>query len=175
MTEPEFWKMIDSSRRGDPEGQADRLTDTLAAMPVAEILSFGQWWDTMKQRAYNWDLWGAAYLMNGGCSNDGFTDFRSWLLLQGKKVFEAAVADLDSLADVDVGPEQSMWECYPAATAYGRVTKGKRQPGYVEALTEAFPGDDDTAGKPTGDRWDFDDDDEVEAHLPKLFEKFADA
>ena len=36
--------------------------------------------------SYRWDLWGAAYLANGGCSDDGFDYFRGWLIGQGRKV-----------------------------------------------------------------------------------------
>lgn len=31
--------------------------------------------------AYRRDLWAAAYHANGGCSDDGFIDFRIWLIL----------------------------------------------------------------------------------------------
>jgi hypothetical protein len=34
--------------------------------------------------AYRWDLWGLAYQLNGGCSDDGFVYFRCWLLGQGR-------------------------------------------------------------------------------------------
>ena len=35
-----------------------------------------------------------------GCSDDGFIDFRAWLIAQGREVYFAALADPDSLADV---------------------------------------------------------------------------
>jgi hypothetical protein len=38
--------------------------------------------------------------MNGGCSDDGFDYFRGWLISQGRTVFEAALENPDSLADV---------------------------------------------------------------------------
>jgi hypothetical protein len=44
------------------------------------------------------DQWGAAYLANGGCSDDGFDYFRGWLIGQGRKVYETVLADPDSLA-----------------------------------------------------------------------------
>jgi hypothetical protein len=49
--------------------------------------------------SYRWDLWGAAYLINGGCSDDGFDYFRGWLLSQGRAIWQATLADPDSLAD----------------------------------------------------------------------------
>ena len=38
-------------------------------------------------------LWAAAYVINGGCSDDGFDYCRGWLILQGREVFEHVVAD----------------------------------------------------------------------------------
>ena len=46
-------------------------------------------------------LWDAAGVMKEyGCSDDGFIDFRAWLIAQGREVYFAALADPDSLADV---------------------------------------------------------------------------
>ena len=52
-------------------------------------------------QSYRIELWGAAYLLNGGCSDDCFEYFRGWLITQGRAVYEAVLADPDSLADVD--------------------------------------------------------------------------
>ncbi len=46
------------------------------------------------------DLWGAAYLVNGGCSDDGFHDFRAWLVGRGRHVYESALKNPDTLVDV---------------------------------------------------------------------------
>jgi hypothetical protein len=35
----------------------------------------------------------------GGCSDDSFMDFRTWLMLQGRDAIEAVVQDPDVLAD----------------------------------------------------------------------------
>lgn len=50
--------------------------------------------------AYKYGLWNAASIMCNGCSDDGFIDFRSWLIAQGRDVYLAALKDPDSLADV---------------------------------------------------------------------------
>jgi hypothetical protein len=174
MTEPEFWTMIASTQRSDPEEHVERLEAKLAKLPVPEILSFGNHWHTLHNAAYSWPLWGAAYLINGGCSDDGFIDFRSWLLLKGEATFKAALADPDSLAEVKVEPDEASCECYPAVHAYEQAV-GTDEPGtYYDALEAAhgkFPGSED----PSGENWDFDDQDEMANRLPKLFKKFGDA
>ena len=56
-------------------------------------------WQRMTD-AQTWDLWGAAYLVNGGCSDDGFVYFRAWLISQGRAIYTAAVENPDSMAGV---------------------------------------------------------------------------
>ena len=41
------------------------------------------------------------YVINGGCSDDGFDYFRGWLIAQGKSVFMKALENPDSLAKLD--------------------------------------------------------------------------
>jgi hypothetical protein len=47
-------------------------------------------------KAFHYDLWGAAFIMAGGCSDDSFENFRAWLILQGKEKFESALKDPNS-------------------------------------------------------------------------------
>lgn len=52
--------------------------------------------------ADKYGLWSAAGMM-GYASDDKFTDFRSWLIAQGREVYFAALKNPDSLADTDPG------------------------------------------------------------------------
>jgi len=113
-------------------------------------------------RAYTNDLWGAAYLINGGASDDGFYYFRCWLLGLGRDAYEAAVADPDSLADV-VDPDDG--DLHEAET-YGAARQAW--------MDVAGADEDDAYPEPrepedlVGDEWDFDDEDEVRRRLPRL-------
>ena len=42
---------------------------------------------------YTWELWGVAYILNGGCSDDGLEYFRAWALSRGRNVTDLAVSD----------------------------------------------------------------------------------
>src|SRR5689334_16046944 len=42
---------------------------------------------------------GAAYITEGGCSDDNFTDFRYWLISMGRDVYESALTDPQSLGE----------------------------------------------------------------------------
>jgi hypothetical protein len=103
MDKAEFWEIIDKSRQaagGDPYQQLETLGDLLREISPDEIVSFDYHFSAYHARAYTWDLWGAAYVIGGGCSDDGFMDFRGWLISRGEKVYEAAMANADSLAAV---------------------------------------------------------------------------
>lgn len=104
MTEAEFWSLIDLARRSVlttvemPKWLVNRLED----MPLAEIGDFGRLFGQASRRAYDERLWAAAYAISHHfASDDVFSDFRGWLVAQGKEVYERALADPDSLADLD--------------------------------------------------------------------------
>jgi hypothetical protein len=70
-------------------------------------------------------------MINGGCSNDGFEDFRGWLIVQGHEVFERMIADPDTLADLPIvraarlgrarlGCEETLYIAYRASEGNGR-------------------------------------------------------
>lgn len=74
-------------------------------------MEFERVFDAVNGEAYRTGLWAAAYLMRGGCSDDGFDYFRGWLLAQGRAVWEGAVAAPDSLADLGLDPDEDEIEC----------------------------------------------------------------
>lgn len=101
MTEEHFWQIIQKSFdacSGNTDAQAAALANDLDKLHPDEIASFARHFATYHRQAYSWDLWGAAYLINGGCSDDGFADFRSWLISRGKNWYQQALINPDSLA-----------------------------------------------------------------------------
>jgi hypothetical protein len=112
MTIDEFWAIVGKAgteSRGDDEAFLENVRARLRELRPEEIVSFDVHYDVVRFRAYRKELWGAAYLMNGGCSDDGFEYFRAWLISRGKKVYEKALVDPDSLADV-CDPECDCYE-----------------------------------------------------------------
>src|SRR5690242_6850463 len=79
-----FWEIIAASRRGlNPERaagnqshQARGLEALLRALPPEDVLAFLQCFEERMVESYRWDLWAAASLIQGGCSDDAFDDFR---------------------------------------------------------------------------------------------------
>jgi Protein of unknown function (DUF4240) len=103
MTANEFWNIIETAHQqanGDQEAQMEALEATLEELEPADLLEFHNFFREAHTVSYRADLWGAGFLMNGGCSDGGFDYFRGWLIAQGRKVFEAALENPDSLADI---------------------------------------------------------------------------
>ncbi|MEH0422637.1 DUF4240 domain-containing protein [Streptomyces sp. B21-083] len=104
MDETEFWKLVDATREaaeGDPEDQADLLVERLLQLDPDSVLDFARHFEARYNRAYRWDLWGAARVLLDGADDEAFDFFRCWLIGQGREVFEGALhGDPDSLADL---------------------------------------------------------------------------
>jgi hypothetical protein len=167
-----FWTLIATARAEVPDpadcrAVAAAASSLLASRPPAEIVAAQQvLWDLLAS-SYQNPLWAAAYLINGGCSDDGFDYFRGWLLLQGREVFEAAVADPDSLAALPAvvsAAESGMeFECEAALAIPWNA--------HLTATGMKLPEDAFTIRYPALDPdWDFEFDDSAElaARLPRL-------
>jgi hypothetical protein len=120
MTADEFWKIVGRAHQasgGDMPVKCEKLADDLRKLDPSEIESFAEHFREFRNKAYRWDLWNAAYLICGGCSDDGFTDFRSTLISMGRQMFEKALADPDSLAEYDLQRETASYEGYQYVAA----------------------------------------------------------
>jgi len=165
MDKEKFWSLIAACRReadGDAEEQAQLLEGRLSKLSPSDIIEFDKIYDEFRIAAYDWKLWGAAFVINGGCSDDGFEYFRGWLIAQGEKVYSQALLDPDSLAEViGVGDGDQDCECedmlYVASRAF-EATTGKKIPKRVVA----FP------REPKGEKWDEEDLPEL---LPRLWSR----
>jgi hypothetical protein len=103
LDEAGFWKFIEATKAasdGNSGKQAKLLSDKLAEMSFAEIFAFSDWYDKFRDLARRCDLWAAAYIIEGGCDDDDFTDFQAWLVSQGEKIFHDALRDPETLADI---------------------------------------------------------------------------
>jgi hypothetical protein len=178
----EFWAIVETARGGvedtatDADEVADALVDRLSGMAPARIVEFELVLDEVTNEAYRLSLWAAAHLMNGGCSDDCFDYFRGWLVAQGRAVWDAALADPDSLADVvtaDAEDESIDGEgvLVAASRAYGRVAGSEER--FWDALARARAADPEADAQPddpSGEEFDFDfdDHDKMRARLPRL-------
>ncbi|PRX97245.1 DUF4240 domain-containing protein [Allonocardiopsis opalescens] len=141
MDTEEFWDLVNHtyvSAEGQIERQTDLLADLLVALDDPErIVAFQSVFDSYLDSALTGELWGAAALIEGGYSAEGFRDFRCWLISRGRVVYELVVADPESLADLD---ELDPWggDTFGSAAryAYERAT-GSQLPEPAAADTPA--------------------------------------
>ncbi|MBF9134258.1 DUF4240 domain-containing protein [Plantactinospora sp. S1510] len=107
MDEARFWKIVDGTLV-DPCRQAELLTDALAALSASDVLGFRRQFVAAHRRAYTRRMWLAAALLHSDprgdvdLSDDGFTDYRSWLITRGQHSFDLAVSDPDTIIDLPV-------------------------------------------------------------------------
>ena len=171
MDYPKFWELVDSTR--DQPDRADRLAERLKELPPEEIVRFRLLYDDLIGTANRMDLWGAAHVINGGCSDEGFSFFREALIDLGRPVFEAAVRDPDSLADV-VRPGEKIdgTEGLGAAPMIAWTAKtGRTEEQFYEEVDRADTRTD-RGDAEEGEWWDFDDKAEVRHRLPRLAARF---
>ena len=98
-----FWTLIDQAKEHcgqDLDAFTQWLVDRLVSMGPEQAQNFHNISNGYQHLAYKYGLWNAASIMCNGCSDDGFIDFRGWLIAQGRDVYFAALKDPDSLADV---------------------------------------------------------------------------
>jgi hypothetical protein len=157
---------MDETRRdagGDTERQSELLAERLGTLPADEIADFGAIRKRLDQQANTWKLWGAAYVIEDGCSDDCFRDFRAYVISLGREPYEAALKDPDSLVGVVEDAETGDWENADdvAPEAYEDVT-GEDIPS----------GDSDVSGRPRGEEWDDEQQDELVQRYPALADRF---
>ncbi|MFC8366826.1 DUF4240 domain-containing protein [Streptomyces sp. NPDC057239] len=176
-----FWDIIETAQAGAAEtGEPfdEVLVKQLADRPRQEILEYAERFDELQDALYRWDVWAAAYLIGGGCSDDSFMDFRAGVIALGCQWYQRVATDPDSLAGhpdvVQAANVRDRSEVlfhedvnYAASGAFERIT------GDADAFYEAWQGfrgtdteSDDVVDM--GEDFDFDDDKEMSRRLPRL-------
>jgi hypothetical protein len=111
-------------------------------------------------RAYTYDLWAACGIVNAVCSDDGFYYFRSWLITQGEKVYEDALKDPETLADLDL-PHNNL-ECQTLFQVAWWAYEAKTGEEFPQEIRLTWTTGNDM---PSGERWT---EDELETRYPRL-------
>ncbi|NRQ37289.1 DUF4240 domain-containing protein [Nonomuraea sp. NN258] len=183
MNLDEFWSVVDSART-DAEPTDEALVDRLAALPMEEILDFQERFDEVADAVHRWDVWAAAYLIGGGCSNDSFSDFRAGLIALGRGWFESAAQSPDNLAGHPAvieaaaqGRSQAIFYekvQFAAKAAYERHTDGDVDAFYKALAVREEAAVDRATGDDMGEDFDFDDA-QLRQRLPRLSALFLPA
>ena len=149
MTEDLFWELIEAAREnaGTADEQIELLTERLAAFKASQIKAFEKLLVEALARAYHFDLWALAFLVQDGCSDDAFEAFRAWLVLQGRRAFDLALAEptrfLKEHSTTSNGAAEALLEVPAIAYEWrsGKALKpAKRRPADIQG--EAWEEDD---------------------------------
>ncbi len=166
MDEAAFWRLIAETRGAadnDTGRQSELLETRLRELPPEQIAAFEQIRRGLDRGAYTWDVWGAAYVVEDGCSDDCFRDFRAYLISLGQGPYATALRDPDGLADTVEDAETGDWE-----------NADDVAPDAYEAVAgEDIPGDSsDLSGDPRGTPWDDDQAEALVQRYPRLAARF---
>ncbi|MFD7975296.1 DUF4240 domain-containing protein [Streptomyces sp. NPDC059071] len=179
----EFWDVIETARSAATADKpfAQALVDELAGRTKAEILRYQERFDEARGAVYRWDVWAAAYLIGGGCSDDSFNDFRAGLIAQGRHWYEQAAACPDSLAGhpavIHAAHARHHEAVFDEAATYAAHDAFERLTGDDHAFYDAwhtYQTSREQHGQNAGDKddmgedFDFDDPVEMRRRLPRL-------
>lgn len=172
-----FWQLTDTARTADaPLHEA--LVELLTARGEEAVLAFEIRMDVLDTAIDRWDIWAAAYLIGGGCSDDRFMDFKAGLIALGRAWHERVVRCPDDLAEhpdiqhaLTTGVEEAVFYeemGYAAAAAWERLTGDRDSfyPALDHYRTTHGIGDDQDHNM--GEDFNFDNADEMRQRLPRL-------
>lgn len=167
MDEDKFWQIIQTTKdnsNGDFEEQQEELVNELRKLPPDDIILFGNRFRYFRGQANTWELWGAIYIIHGGCGDDSFNDFREWVIGQGKDFYYKTIKDPESLVEVETDKVDGVeWE----GLGYVHSTVFKELTG--QEMEYLFKEKQET----TGLEWEEESED-LKNMFPKLYAKYPD-
>ena len=183
----------DDADAGEEEDEEDDLTDPVAialfnllvALPAAEIADFDNTFEDVRAKADTAEITAAALLIEHGFLGEAsFDDFRAGLVALGRRTFEAALANPDSLAEHPLVKEiaaapDPRWlgredVLFVASHAYAEVTGEDAVTffDFAESLREAPPEEEELADEELEADWDIADEGQTRSRLPRLCDLF---
>lgn len=171
LDETIFWNIVDSSVKNtkNQDSQEKFLIKEIEKLTPKQMIGFRLRTDKLLYDTYNSEMWCAGYIMNGGCSDDGFEYFRNWIISRGKETYYKAKENPDNLISEFVEGEEyydfeSFW--YVALTAFNNKT-GKELYDYIAEDFKTNEGNY-SSFKFT---WKEEEPETMKAICPRLFEK----
>ncbi len=171
LDEDRFWEVVAKSlaESNDEEEQRDFLISEISKLSPEDMVGFRLRTDKLLYDTYTSEMWCAGYILNGGCSDDGFEYFRNWVISRGKETYYKAKENPDSLInevseDQDEYEFESFW--YVALDAFKNKT-GKELYDYID--NENFKTNE--GNYPNFEfNWSEDEPESMEKVCPRLFE-----
>jgi hypothetical protein len=189
VDQDEFWTLMESAvtaaegnRDGEEEDDfgeaiAQELVSRLARLDTASVLSFDDYLGRATSVLHRWDVWAAAYLINGGCGDDSFIDFKAGVVTLGREWHQRVVANPDSLADhpavQEVATGRDTDFLFPEPVNYAAGEAFEQITGDHDAYNDAASQEGyESESSDMGENFDFDDPEQMRRRLPRLAEMF---
>lgn len=136
LNEEKFWGIVSKSLEDieDEYEQEEKLVNEIIKLSPKEIIGFRLRTDKLLYDTYTPEMWCAGYIMNGGCSDDGFEYFRNWIISRGRETYFQAKENPDTLINevsADKDEYEFEWFWYVALKAFERKT-GKNLYDYID-------------------------------------------
>lgn len=173
LDEDLYWSIVAKSLKSTSgqDEQEQFLINEIGKLTPKQMIGFHLRTDKLLYDTYNSEMWCAGYIMNGGCSDDGFEYFRNWVISRGRDTYYKAKENPDNLVsevddDLEMYDFESFW--YVALEAFKQKT-GKDLYDYI---------DEDRFKTSEGQypqlklTWQEDDPASMKKICPKLFERF---
>lgn len=171
-----FWNVIEQCK--DCVRHEFKLERILEGLSMEDVKGFQRHFCTLDTNACRFDIHAAARLLNGGCDDREFTDFRHGLIVKGRSVYESTLKNPDHL--------HTLWDQprinddavhYVALGVYAARLGGdwdeacgeiyydfsSEQDIYIDGALFEFP---------DIDSWDLENEQENRKHLPRLSELY---
>ncbi len=197
MNKDEFWHVIDDVNnkvgQGSQEQFLQKFREKLLEYTSEAIRDWYAIFRFYYDKAYRNDLWAACAATKSHSSDDGFIDFRYWLISKGRNMYFSAMNNPDSLAGFDIPAGSAQFEVfgYEADNAYviqcinesgidkeKLIESGKRFDIWEEVNAHPFSSDvvsdlqSDITDRPDiNDNWSYYN---LKAVVPRLYAKYND-
>jgi hypothetical protein len=174
LDEDLFWKIVDASAKNtkNQDQQQKNLINEISKLTPKQMVGFRLRTDKLLYDTYSSEMWCAGYIMNGGCSDDGFEYFRNWIISRGKDTYFKAKQNPDSLISQKDNGEDEMYEFehfwYVALEAFEKTT-GKELYDYIDE--EKFQTKEGNYPQ-FKFNWQEENTESMKKLCPKLFEQF---
>lgn len=127
MDKDTFWKIINEVNsevdQSNQEAILNATEEKLMRLSSRDIVDWHNIKAIYMDLAYRNDLWAACSATRSHSTDDGFIDFRSWLISRGKEVYMNALSDPDTLADIDIPEGTADFEKYGYVVCYAYAKK----------------------------------------------------
>jgi hypothetical protein len=173
LNEDLFWDIVEKSLKNtnNQNDQENLLIKEIEKLSPKQIVGFRLFTDKLLYDSYKADIWCAAYLIEGGCSDDSFEYFRCWLISRGRKTYHETMINPDYLIkELKSGDEfyefEGFW--FVALSAFRNKT-GKELYNFIDydkfqTHEGNYPRIEET--------WKEDDPESMKKICPKLFGRF---